>query len=78
MKTIAKLLALCLLLGTFAFAQQTPAAGGDTKPPATDTSKPASSDTKDTKEKKGKKGKKDKGDKGKDTKGDAKPSGDPK
>ena len=73
MKTIAKLLALCLLLGTFAFAQQTPpaAAGGDTKP-ATDTSKPAT-DTKDTKEKKGKKGKKDKGDKGKDTKGDTKP-----
>jgi len=77
MKTIAKLLALCLLLGTFAFAQQTPpAAGGDAKT-ATDTSKPAT-DTKDTKEKKGKKGKKDKGDKGKDTKGDTKPSGDPK
>ena len=65
MKTIAKLLALCLLLGTFAFAQDKPA---DTK---TDQ-KPASTDTKDTKGKKGKKGKKDKGDKGKDTKGDQK------
>jgi len=77
MKTIAKLLALCLLLGTFAFAQNTPpaAAGGDTKP--ADATK---TDTKDTKEKKGKKGKKDKGDKGKDTKGDQKSDqkGDPK
>jgi hypothetical protein len=77
MKTIAKLLALCLLLGTFAFAQNTPPASGDTKAATTDTSKPAT-DSKDTKEKKGKKGKKDKGDKGKDTKGDQKPSGDPK
>ena len=74
MKTIAKLLALCLLLGTFAFAQDAPKT--DTKAP--DTSKPASTDTKDTKGKKGKKGKKDKGDKGKDTKGDTKPSGDTK
>jgi hypothetical protein len=70
MKTIAKLLALCLMLGTFAFAQTTttPPASGDTK----GDQKAASSDTKDTKGKKGKKGKKDKGDKGKDTKGDQK------
>jgi hypothetical protein len=75
MKTIAKLLALCLLLGTFAFAQEAPKT--DTSKPATGDTKTAT-DSKDTKEKKGKKGKKDKGDKGKDTKGDQKPSGDPK
>ena len=72
MKTIAKLLALCLLLGTFAFAQDAPKTGD-----AKGDQKPASTDTKDTKGKKGKKGKKDKGDK-KDTKGDTKPSGDTK
>ena len=74
MKTIAKLLALCLLLGTFAFAQDAPKSG-DAK--SGDQKTAASTDSKDTKEKKGKKGKKDK-DKGKDQKGETKPSGDPK
>jgi len=68
MKTIAKLLALCLLLGTFAFAQDKTDTKGDQKTTSSD---------KDSKGKKGKKGKKDKGDK-KDTKGDTKPSGDTK
>ena len=49
MKTIAKLMALCMLLGTLAIAQDKPA----------DTSKaPAASDSKDKKAKKEKKSKK--------------------
>lgn len=71
MKTIAKLMALCMLLGTLAMAQEktaAPAAAGD-KPAATDKDK-------DKTAKKDKKAKKDKSkdkDKDKDTKaGDAK------
>jgi len=60
MKTIAKLMALCLLLGTFAVAQNT---GGDKK--GGDDKSAASTDNKDAKGKKAKKGKKDK-DKDKD------------
>ena len=58
MKTIAKLIALCLLLGTFAFAQTTTAPSSDTK--KADDTKTASTDTKDAKGKKAKKGKKEK------------------
>lgn len=64
MKTIAKLMALCLLFGTLGFAQ------GDTKSGDTkkDDKAAASTDTKkDTKAKKGKKGSK----KGKKSSGDA-------
>ncbi len=62
MKTIAKLMALCLLLGTLGFAQA--AGAGDTK--KDDTKK---SDTATPKKEKAKKGKKKKG--GEETKKDA-------
>jgi hypothetical protein len=41
MKTIAKMMALCLLLGTLSFAQDAPKKGGDDKKdaPATTTEK---------------------------------------
>jgi hypothetical protein len=65
MKTIAKLMALCLLLGTVAFGQA--AGAGDTKAPAAAPDQKAASSDKDTKPKKAKKGKKSK-DKDKDTK----------
>ena len=60
MKTIAKLMALCMLLGTLAIAQDKPA----------DTTKaPAAASDKDTKDNKDKKPKKEK--KKKEKKGDA-------
>ena len=69
MKTIAKLMALCMLLGTLAIAQDKPA---DTKAPAAASDK----DTKD-KDKKPKKEKKKKEKKG-DTAKDAEKAGDKK
>jgi len=70
MKTIAKLMALCMLLGTLAIAQDKPA--DTTKAPAAASDK----DTKD-KEKKPKKEKKKKEKKG-DTAKDAEKAGDKK
>lgn len=65
MKTIAKLMALCLLLGMFAFAQT----GGDKDKKSDDKSASSDKDSKGKKGKKGKKDKKDKDSKGKDDKG---------
>jgi len=63
MKTIAKLMALCMLLGTLAIAQE-PAPKTDAQAPAApaaapDASKPADTKKKEKKTKKEKKAKKD-------------------
>jgi hypothetical protein len=71
MKTIAKLMALCMLLGTLAIAQDKPA--DTTKAPAAASDK----DTKD-KDKKPKKEKKKKEKKGDTAKDADKPAGDKK
>jgi hypothetical protein len=67
MKTIAKLMALALLLGTLSFAQA--AGAGDTKK---DDAAKADTAKKPAKAKKAKKAKKDAGDKKAADKGDAK------
>jgi hypothetical protein len=60
MKTIAKLMALCMLLGTLAIAQDAPKPATDQAAPAADANKAPAADSKEKKAKKEKKSKKDK------------------